>query len=163
MFNRQYSDMFRVQKGSSLLEGKNFVDNNSYRTLYCGKYIRKKLSVTQTNFHLLSNKGPDPGNAEGVLIRKLIKVNSGCFAYEETRITRDANHALPRVHTTLSRIPDFNVDLFVPIREDSMRKNFWRIPNVVGFSLHSRVAECGFSKKLFQKTSITENTLYKAV
>jgi hypothetical protein len=47
--------------------GINMMDNDSFTTLFCG---------------------PDPADDNRILIRKIVKINNGTYAYEETRITR---------------------------------------------------------------------------
>jgi len=76
MFN--YATSFSGFSSNKVLGGIKRNDNASFRTLYCGK------SKPILNIYL----GPDPAAPERVLVRKLVELNEGSWAYEETRVTK---------------------------------------------------------------------------
>ena len=43
--------------------------------------------------------GPDPADPERVLIRKVLELRDGRYAYEETTITPNQSAGVPSVHT----------------------------------------------------------------
>ena len=66
-----------------VLGGADVADSTSYRTLFCG---------------------PDPADPERVLVRKILELSNGRYAYEETTITPNPNAGVPTVHTTAYKI-----------------------------------------------------------
>ena len=82
--------------------------------------------------------GLDPADPERVLIRKIVNISDGQYAYEETRISKDPERPNPRVHTTISKLNGFDLKEHLSNRELSTRGKFRPLPNVVGFSLYYR-------------------------
>ena len=68
MFN--YASTMQGFSVNKVLGGVKRNDNASFRTLYCG---------------------PDPAAPERVLVRKLVELNEGSWAYEETRVTKNGD------------------------------------------------------------------------
>ena len=50
--------------------------------------------------------GPDPANPDRVLVRKILKLREGSYAYEETTIAKtvEGDTIKPRGHTQISKI-----------------------------------------------------------
>lgn len=123
-------------------------DHASFRTLYCGKLLTRYLT--------LSLLGPDPAAPERVLIRKLVELNEGSWAYEETRVTKVEGKS-PQVHSQMTQLANFDIKEHVSLEEHNIRERFWVRPNLLSFSSYFRQMENG--GKHF---SVVENTLWKA-
>ena len=85
--------------------------------------------------------GPDPADPNRLLIRKIVQLREGNYAYEETTISKsnDKEDPAPRVHTTLSKVGNsFDLQEHVTNEENAMRTMYRPMPNVIGFSLYSR-------------------------
>ena len=103
--------------------------------------------------------GPDPADANRVLIRKLVQTSENVWAFEESRITAAANEGeLPSVHTTLHRLGGVNLAEHVSEEELAIRLQYRSIPNVVGFSLFTRpwAGKSGSSWSLVENTHTTQ-------
>ena len=84
-------------------------------------------------------------------------MQEGSYAYEETRITKTPGKSEPTVHTTLSKLGNFDLQEHLTNKEIALRGKFRPIPNVIGFSLYYRKTQSGIGH-----LSIVENTLEKA-
>ena len=80
--------------------GLNHGDADSYNTLYAG---------------------PDPANANRMLVSRIIQLGESTYAYVETRVTRNSNSKQPSVHTTISKIAGFDLKEKVTPEEASIR------------------------------------------
>ena len=54
--------------------------------------------------HKTMYAGPDPADPNRVLIRKVIKMSEGTWAFEETRVTASETGGKPTVQTSVSRL-----------------------------------------------------------
>ena len=61
--------------------------------------------------------GFDPADPNRVLIRKIVNISDGQYAYEETRISKDPERPNPKVHTTLSKLNGFDLQEHLSNRE----------------------------------------------
>lgn len=91
MFN--YTSTIGGFRPSKVLNGTNITDSDSYKTLSCGKFfppsfpkIPQTRPPNQTMWILFI--GVDPADPNRILIRKLVMLNEGSYAYEESRITK---------------------------------------------------------------------------
>jgi hypothetical protein len=100
--------------------------------------------------------GPDPADPERVLVRKILELQDGRYAYEETTITPNLAAGVPSVHTTAYKIHLWDLKEDASQKELNTRLLFRPQPNCVGFSLYSRKTETGTNH-----LSIVENTLWK--
>ena len=82
MFNYAAQAVTSFSPGK-VLGGADVADSTSYRTLFCG---------------------PDPADPERVLVRKILELSNGRYAYEETTITPNQDAGVPSVHTTAWKI-----------------------------------------------------------
>ena len=89
------------------------------------------------------------------MVRKIVKLRDNSYAYEETRVTRKPD-TLPDVHTTMTKLPEFNLEEDVSNKELAMRYKFHALPNMLGFSLYYRKTGTGINH-----LSIVENSLWK--
>ena len=50
--------------------------------------------------------GPDPADPNRILVRKIVQLREGSYAYEETTISKstDKENPTPKVHSTLSKV-----------------------------------------------------------
>ena len=48
--------------------------------------------------------GPDPADPQRVLVRKILELQDGKYAYEETTITPNQASGVPTVHSTAYKI-----------------------------------------------------------
>ena len=106
------------------------------------------------------NLGPDPADPSRVLVRKILKLREGSYAYEETTISKamEGDTAKPRVHTQISKIGnEFDLQKHETNRELNMRGAFRPLPNLIGFSLYSRPLSSGLNH-----VSILESTMEKS-
>lgn len=104
--------------------------------------------------------GPDPADPNRILIRKIVQLREGSYAYEETTISKssDKESSDPKVHTTLSKVGNgFDLQEHVTNEEAAFRLKFRPMPNVIGFSLYSRETKNGL-----RHVSIVENSLEKS-
>ncbi len=100
--------------------------------------------------------GPDPADPERVLVRKVIELQDGKYAYEETTITPNAATGVPSVHSTAYKIHQWDLKENVTQKEINTRIAYRPMPNCVAFSLYFRQTEVGTNH-----LSIVENTLWK--
>ena len=100
-------------------------------------------------------KGPDPADPERVLVRKILELRDGKYAYEETTIS-PADSGIPTVHTTAYKIHMWDMKEEVTQKELNTRLLFRPQPNCVGMSLYYRNTANGTNH-----LSIVENTLWK--
>lgn len=112
--------------------GMSMLDSQSYTTLFCG---------------------PDPADENRILIRKIVKINIGTYAYEETRITRGGPR--PVVHTNLTKIHGFDLDEKLSVQEIAIRAMHRPRPQILGFSLYYKPLD------RTNHVSIVENSLWK--
>ena len=117
-----------------VLGGADIADSTSFRTLFCG---------------------PDPADPERVLVRKIIELRDGKYAYEETTIT-PTEQGVPSVHSTAYKVHMWDLKEEITKKELNTRLLFRPQPNCVGFSLYYRKTEGGTNH-----LSIVENTLWK--
>ena len=103
--------------------------------------------------------GPDPADPSRVLVRKILKLREGSYAYEETRISKSVEdgNIKPRVHSQVSKIGnEFDLQKHVSNEELNMRGAFRPLPNLIGFSLYSRALDSGLNH-----VSIIEGSMEK--
>ena len=132
MFNfATYSTQYRSSK---VLGGADVADATSFRTLFCG---------------------PDPADPQRVLVRKILELNDGRYAYEETTITPQADSA-PSVHTKAYKIGHWNLKEDATQKEVNTRLLFRPQPTSVAYSLYYRKTGAGSNH-----LSIVENSIYK--
>ena len=64
------------------------------------------VSSQFTSFLAIIFLGPDPADPDRLLIRKVIEIREGNYAYEETTISKstDTENPAPRVHTTMYKL-----------------------------------------------------------
>ena len=113
-----------------IFHGYGRMDNESYVTLFAG---------------------PDPADKDRMLVRKLIKLDEGSYAYEETRVNRNDGGA---IHTQLTKVHGFDLNEKIDNRELNIRGMHRAMPHILGFSLYYRPNA--------NHLSIVENTLEKA-
>ena len=140
-----------------VLGGADIADSTSYRTLFCGKWHNltwpsSPSKLTQT---LIRLTGPDPADPERVLVRKILELQDGKYAYEETTISPSAS-GVPSVHTTAYKVHMWDLKANHTQKEINTRLLFRPQPNCVGMSLYYRKTESGSNH-----LSIVENTLWK--
>ena len=99
--------------------------------------------------------GPDPADPQRVLVRKILELRDGKYAYEETTIS-PTEQGVPTVHTTAYKIHMWDLKEDVPLKEITTRLLFRPQPNCIGMSLYYRKTASGTNH-----LSITENTLWK--
>jgi len=99
--------------------------------------------------------GPDPADPERVLVRKILELRDGKYAYEETTIA-PSETGVPSVHTTAYKIAGWDMKENISQKELNTRLSYRPQPNCVGFSLYYRKTEGGSNH-----LSIVENTLWK--
>ena len=132
------------QAGTSLRYSNNKIlggiimgDYNTHKTIFCG---------------------PDPADADRVLIRKVIQSSDKVWAFEETTVTPSENEgAPPTVHTTVSRLGNLDLNENADDDELLMRLRFRPAPNVVGFSLFARA----YQNSKTSSFTIVENSMDK--
>ena len=100
--------------------------------------------------------GPDPSDPERVLVRKVIELQDGKYAYEETTIAPNTEQGVPTVHSTAYKVHMWDMKENATQKELNYRKLFRPQPNCVGFSLYYRKTGDGTNH-----LSIVENTLWK--
>ena len=100
--------------------------------------------------------GPDPADPQRVLLRKILELSDGKYAYEETTITPNPNAGVPSVHTTAYKIHQWDMKEECTQKEINTRLIYRPMPNCVGFSLYYRKTNSGTNH-----LSIVENTLWK--
>lgn len=105
---------------------------------------------------LLTCLGVDPVDSNRILIRKIVEVGDGKWAYDETRVTRVEGGVVPKVHTTLTTMDTFDLKEYISPEERSIRMRFRAMPNLLAFSLYYRKTEQGANH-----FSIVENTMWK--
>ena len=99
--------------------------------------------------------GPDPADPERVLVRKIIELREGKYAYEETTIS-PSDSGVPTVHTTAYKAHMWNLKEDLSVKEHNTRLLFRPQPNIVGFSLYFRKTNDNVNH-----LSIVENTQWK--
>ena len=134
MFNYAAQAVTSFSPGK-VLGGADVADSTSYRTLFCG---------------------PDPADPERVLVRKILELSNGRYAYEETTITPNQDAGVPSVHTTAWKIHGWDMKEEVTQKEINTRLMHRPMPNSVAFSLYYRKTNGGTNH-----LSIVENTLWK--
>ncbi len=82
--------------------------------------------------------GPDPADPERVLVRKVIELQDGKYAYEETTIAPNAATGVPSVHSTAYKIHLWDLKEDVTQKEINTRISYRPMPNCVAFSLYFR-------------------------
>jgi len=100
-------------------------------------------------------KGPDPADPQRVLVRKILELRDGKYAYEETTIS-PSDSGVPSVHTTAYKIHLWDMKEKVTQKELNTRLLYRPQPNCVGFSLYYRKTNAGTNH-----LSIVENTIWK--
>lgn len=105
---------------------------------------------------MLGKTGPDPADPQRVLVRKILELQDGKYAYEETTIAPNATSGVPTVHSTAYKIHQWDLKEDATVKEIQLRKMYRPMPNCVGFSLYYRNTESGTNH-----LSIVENTLWK--
>ena len=100
--------------------------------------------------------GPDPADPQRVLVRKILELSDGKYAYEETTISPNAASGVPTVHSTAYKIHQWDLHEQATQKELNIRQAYRPMPNCIGFSLYSRQTESGTNH-----LSIVENTLWK--
>ena len=110
-------------------------------------------------FHILILllSGLDPADNNRLLIRKIVQLKEGSYAYEETTISKNKHNGAPSVHTTMSKLGGFNLEEHLTNSEIQFRGAYRPMPNVVGFSLYHRKTQAGGNH-----LSIVENTIEKS-
>ena len=111
MYNYSSGTAFGGISAKTLFHGYSRFDNESYVTLFAG---------------------PDPADANRMLVRKLVKLDAGSYAYEETRVNRADGGS---VHTTLTKVHGFDLNEKLSNKELNIRGIHRPLPNVMGFSL----------------------------
>lgn len=81
--------------------------------------------------------GPDPADPERVLVRKIIELNDGKYAYEETTISPTAS-GVPSVHSTAYKVHMWDLKEHATKKEMNHRLAFRPMPNCIAFSLYYR-------------------------
>ena len=89
-------------------------------------------------------------------MRKVIELQDGKYAYEETTITPNTEQGVPTVHSTAYKVHMWDMKENATQKELNYRKLFRPQPNCVGFSLYYRKTGDGTNH-----LSIVENTLWK--
>lgn len=108
-----------------------------------------------TQCALLCNTGPDPADPERVLVRKVLELQDGKYAYEETTIS-PSDSGVPSVHTTAYQLYMWNLKEDATQKEINTRLAYRPQPNAIGMSLYYRKTDSGSNH-----LSIVENTLWK--
>jgi hypothetical protein len=101
------------------------------------------------------HKGPDPADPERVLVRKILELRDGKYAYEETTIS-PTDSGVPTVHTTAIKLYMWDMKEVVSQKELNTRLLHRPQPNCVGFSLYYRKTDAGKDH-----LHIVENTIWK--
>ena len=65
--------------------------------------------------------GPDPADPERVLIRKVLELRDGRYAYEETTITPNKSAGVPSVHTKAYKLHMWDLKEEVTQKELNVR------------------------------------------
>ncbi len=118
-------------------------------------HSRRSIAVSW-NHYLISLPGPDPADPSRVLIRKVVQVNETTYGYEEVTITkREADR--PSVHSKLTRIGNWDMQEFISVQENKIRRKHQYLPNILSFSMYYRLTEAG--KKHW---SLVENSMQKS-
>ena len=129
MFNYQKQTVSSGVSAKQLFGGYSMTDSNSYVTLFAG---------------------PDPADSDRMLVRKLVQIGIGSYAYEETRVNRKDGGS---VHTTLTKVHGFDLNEKVSNHELNIRGMHRAMPNVLAYSLYFRPSA--------GHLSIVENSLWK--
>lgn len=91
-----------------------------------------------------------------MLVRKVIELRDGKYAYEEVTITPNADTGVPTVHSKAYKIPMWDLKEEVTRKEELIRLTHRPMPNVIAFSLYFRKLASGSNH-----LSIVENTIWK--
>jgi hypothetical protein len=82
--------------------------------------------------------GPDPADPSRILIRKIVELNQGRWAYETITVTKVEGTKVPVVHSTMTLMEGFDLKELVSLQEQHVRRRFWAMPNLIGFSMYYR-------------------------
>lgn len=88
-------------------------------------------------------------------MRKVLELQDGKYAYEETTISPSAS-GVPSVHTTAYQLYMWNLKEDATQKEINTRLAYRPQPNAIGMSLYYRKTDSGSNH-----LSIVENTLWK--
>ena len=69
----------------------------------------------------IDEPGPDPADPERVLVRKILELRDGRYAYEETTIAPNASAGAPTVHTKAYKLHMWNLKEHVTQKELNVR------------------------------------------
>ena len=88
--------------------------------------------MTDSHSFRILYAGPDPGNSNGMMVRKVIRVNEDKYFYEVSKINPRDNS----VHSQLSYLGNYKLPERVDRKEWNIRQFFRPTPSLIGFSTY---------------------------